>query len=137
MFITIEKVLLLKQFPFLKDVSNMALSDLIAVSEEHNFSIGENLITENKTNQELYFIISGTLIRTRQNETNELTGKNVVGLDSVFLKDPATETIRVKQEGFALKVGRDKLYRTMSLHPSLAMAILNELSILIRNKKNN
>ena len=137
MLITIEKVLFLKQMPVFKNVSNMALSDLMAVSEEQTLSKGEKLIVFNKQNKNVYFILSGTIDVEKKGNHKEISEQVAVGLDSVFLQAPAEENICVKQQITALKVDCDKLYRMMALHPSLAMAILNELSILAHKQKND
>ena len=129
--ITIEKVLLLKQFSLFKEVSNVALSDLIALSEECHFPVGEVLIQAGEPNSYAYFIIAGQVTSTSTDNTTQISNKQVIGLDSVFWNASVTTTFKATQEVFALKVHQDKLYRMMSLHPSLAMAILNELSTFI------
>ena len=137
MLITIEKVIFLKQMSLFKNVSNLALSDLMAVSEEQTLPKGEKLISAKKQNKDVYFILSGS-VDIEKNETHKtLSDQIVIGLDSAFWQAPTQENVYVKQQISALKVDRDKLYRMMALHPSLAMAILNELSILIHKEKND
>ncbi len=131
MLVTIEKVLSLKQMPFLKTVSNMALSDLMAVSEEQTIKKGTELIAEGEQNKNAYFLLSGTLEEKNKDEKNIIQACSCVGLDSVFWVAPAGKTVVAKQESIVLKTERDKLYRMMALHPSLAMAILQELSSMI------
>lgn len=131
MLITIEKVLLLKQMSLFKTVSNMALSDLLAVSEEQTLKKGTFLIKENEPNKILYFVLSGSIEVMKNGKKERISDKTVIGLDSVFWIAPAGETVCVKQESVVLKVMKDKLYKMMALHPSLANAILNELSDLI------
>ena len=128
MLVTIEKVLLLKQMPLFKTVSNMALSDLMAVSEEQTIKKGERLIEAGMQNKVVYFILSGRVSEERATEKKTLEGHSVVGLDSVFWIAPTEKDVTVKQDSVVLKVEKDKLYRMMALHPSLAMAILHELS---------
>lgn len=128
MLVTIEKVLLLKQMPMFKTVSNMALSDLMAVSEEQTLKKGERLITDDTQNKNVYFVLSGSVLQESKNEKKTIEAHAVVGLDTVFWVAPAGKTVTIKQDSVVLKVERDKLYRMMALHPSLAMAILHELS---------
>ena len=75
MLITIEKVLFLKQMPVFKNVSNMALSDLMAVSEEQTLSKGEKLIVFNKQNKNVYFILSGTIDVEKREITKRFPSK--------------------------------------------------------------
>ena len=131
MLVTIEKVLSLKQLSAFKTVSNMALSDLMAVSEEQTLKKGETLIESGKQNRQVYFLLSGLLEIKGKDSTENVAAQAVVGLDTVFLIAPVTKSVVVKQESVVLKTERDKLYRMMALHPSLAMAILHELSAMI------
>ncbi|MBQ4472382.1 MAG: cyclic nucleotide-binding domain-containing protein [Alphaproteobacteria bacterium] len=131
MLITIEKVLVLKQIPLFKTVSNMALSDLMAVSEEQTLKKEMVLVEGTKQNRVVYFILSGSAA----SERGKIFGAHeAVGLDSVFWVSPARETIKTTEDCVVLKVARDKLYRMMALHPSLATALLHELSRLIHEK---
>lgn len=135
MLITIEKVLSLKQMSLFKTVSNMALSDLMAVSEEQTIKKGTELILENEQNRDVYFLLSGTLEEKRKDSKKTISAHACVGLESVFWIAPAGKTVIAKQESVVLKTERDKLYRMMALHPSLAMTILNELSAMIHEQK--
>ena len=133
MLVTIEKVLLLKQMPAFKTVSNMALSDLMAVSEEQTIKKGEVLVESGKQNRNVYFLLSGSLEMQALEKKTVITAQTIVGLDSVFWSFPAVSSLIVKQKSVILKTERDKLYRMMALHPSLAMALLNELSNLVHS----
>ncbi|MBQ3695355.1 MAG: cyclic nucleotide-binding domain-containing protein [Alphaproteobacteria bacterium] len=132
MLVTIEKVLLLKQIPVFKTVSNMALSDLMAVSEEKTIKKGERLIVKDQQNRYVYFLLSGSLEESEKNNKKNITAHAVVGLESVFLMAQAGKDVVAQQESIVLVVERGKLYRMMALHPSLAGVILNELSLMIR-----
>ncbi len=130
MSITIEKVLMLKQMPLFKAVSNLALSDLIAISEEQTLKKGEVLIEAEEQNKDLYCILSGVVEREKNQKTEILSAQSIVGLNTVFWIANADENVTVKQEAVVLKIGKEKLYRMMALHPSLAVAVLHELSAL-------
>jgi len=131
MLVTIEKVLSLKQLSLFKTVSNMALSDLMALSEEQTIKKGTTLIADNEQNKAVYFLLSGSLEEKNKNEKKAISAGSSVGLDSVFWVAPAGKSVVAKQTSVVLKTEQDKLYRMMALHPSLAMAILNELSARI------
>lgn len=131
MLVTIEKVLELKQMTQFKSVSNLALSDLMAVSEESVLKKGEVIIQAEEANHYLYFLLDGVL--EEENEKGEkkiIQAQSVVGLDTVFFMAQAGKTVRVKQNAVVLKVEHDKIYRMMALHPSLFSALLHELSLL-------
>lgn len=128
MLITIEKVLLLKQMAQFKNVSNMALSDLMAVSEEQTCKAGTILIHKEIPNKVVYFLLSGSVNVQKAEQCDNVQAKAVLGLGSVFWIGAADEEVKVTQKAVVLAVERDKLYRVMALHPSLAFAVLNELS---------
>ena len=139
MLITIEKVLALKQMPFFKNVSNMALSDLMSVSEEETIKKGTILIDEHEQNHTIYFVLMGSAlaVSSRTEEKKFFSSQQMIGLDTAFLHASAGITVKADSQMFVLKVSAEKLYRMMSLHPSLGMAILHELSeeIILSRKK--
>ena len=130
MLVTIEKVLLLKQIPLFKTVSNMALSDLMSVAEEQTFRAGEILIPKGVKNNAAYFLLSGAVNVCEGENKKSVSAKTVLGLDSVFWIAPTLEQVVVAQKSVILKVSQERLYRMMALHPSLAAAILHGLSVL-------
>ena len=111
-----------------KTVSNMALADLMAVSEEQTLKPGTVLIHEDQANTFLYFLLSGAVLYRKGKNQQEVLAKSVVGLESVFWSESAGAHVEVTQKAVALVVPQDRLYRVMALHPSLAFAVLNELS---------
>ena len=137
MLITIEKVLALKQLSLFKTVSNMALSDLMAVSEEQTLKKGVFLLEKDKQNNALYFILSGDIAIEQGGDKTAVGSNEIVGLASVFWIAPAGVNAYTERESVVLKVNRDKLYRIMALHPSLASALLDELSRLIHENRKN
>lgn len=131
MLVTIEKVLLLKQMEPFKTVSNMALSDLMAVSEEQTLKEETLLINEKEPNKVIYFLLSGAVEIQKNQKTETIPAKAVLGLSSAFWIGPAEERVKTIQKSVVLSVAQDKLYRVMALHPSLTFAILNELSAYV------
>ena len=132
MLVTIEKVLSLKQLPLFKTVSNMALSDLMAVSEEKTIKKAELLISATEQNHNVYFLLSGSVEVSYANHKETISAPAFIGLESVFLQASAGKDITIKQTSVVLQTQYDKLYRMMALHPSLATAILHELSAMIQ-----
>ncbi len=135
MLVTIEKVLVLKQLALFKNVSNMALSDLISLSEEMSVKKGTSLISKDTQNKTVFFILSGALKCQRQGTSELISAPQVVGLDSAFLIGSPSEDIITTSQTIMLKITSEKLYRMMALHPSLAKAILNELSEQIHQNR--
>ena len=89
------------------------------------------MIAKDQQNRCVYFLLSGSLEESEKNNKKNITAHAVVGLESVFLLAQAGKDVAAKQESIVLAVERGKLYRMMALHPSLANAILNELSLMI------
>ena len=106
----------------------MALSDLMSLSEEYTFKKGAVLIQEEEQNQNLYIILSGTVRVGSKKQSRIVEAHETLGLESVFLIGEAGVRAVTQERTVLLKVNRDKLYRMMALHPSLAKAILHALS---------
>ena len=113
--------------PF-KNVSNMALSDLMAVSEEQIYKPETTLIQADAPNKTIYFLLSGAVEVEHKDEKKKVHAQAILGLQSAFWIGNADVQITVTQKSIVLAVTHDQLYRVMALHPSLAFAILNELS---------
>jgi len=137
MLVTIEKVLVLKQIALFKNVSNMALSDLISLSEEMSVKKGIALIEKDRQNKSVFFVLSGTLKCQYQGNPSvmNLSAPQVVGLESAFFVGMPEEDITTITSANILKISSEKLYRMMALHPSLAKAVLHELSEQIHQNR--
>lgn len=136
MSITFEKVLILKNIPIFVEASEMALSDLIAACEEKTYKAGDVIIDNKTVNRYLYIILSGS-IRVMDGETvmHELSARQFLGETTVL--SPAVlpfESI-AHEKTTLLRIGGDRLYQMMALHPSLGKAFIGELSKRLRQEQ--
>lgn len=135
--ITFEKVLVLKNIPFFAEASELALSDLIAVCEEHTVKSGEEITSIGEENKYLFMILSGNVhvLDKDDNLLSEYGARQVFGDTTVL--SPAIlpyKSVAQTQTTF-LRVSGDQLYRMMSLHPTLAKGFIGELSKRLRQEQ--
>ncbi|MBQ7413587.1 MAG: Crp/Fnr family transcriptional regulator [Alphaproteobacteria bacterium] len=132
--ITYEKVLVLKNIPFFAEASELALSDLIAVCEEHTVKTGDIIVHEGEENKYLFMILLGNahVIDRDGVLIAEVGARQVFGETTVM--SPAILPYRVvaQTQTTFLRVSGDQLYRMMALHPSLAQGFIGELSKRLR-----
>ena len=131
--ITYEKVLILKNVPLFEKASELALSDLISVAEEHMFKAGEVLLEAKQENHFLYVVLSGLLEMINSKKIlQEFGPRQLIGETTVFSPAPLSGEIKAKEKTFVLKIATYQLYRVMALHPTLAYSFLEELSRRVR-----
>ena len=127
--ITYEKVLVLKNIVLFNKASELALSDLATVSEEHMLKAGETLLSGDQKNNALYVVLSGMLeVHKNKKVVQEFGARQVLGETTIFSPAPLGGEVKAKEKTFILKILADQLYRVMALHPTLAYGFLDELS---------
>ena len=135
--ITYEKVLVLKNIPFFAEASELALSDLIAVCEEHTVKTGDVILESGQENKHLFMILAGTvhIIGAEENLISEVGARQVFGETTVLSPAILPYRIQAQTQTTFLKVSGDQLYRMMALHPSLAYGFIGELSKRLRQEQ--
>lgn len=129
MSITFEKVLVLKNIPFFTNSSELALSDLIAVCEEHTVKAGETIIEAGKENHFLFMILSGQIhILDGDKLVAELGARQIFGETTVMNPAVIPYHVVAQSQTTFLRVSGEQLYRMMALHPTLAKGFIGELS---------
>ena len=129
MSITFEKVLVLKNIPIFEQASEMALADLIAVSEEKIFREKETIISEDSPNGCLYIVLSGRVQLFKNNILiSELETRQFFGETTVLNPMPFPCDVIAQERTTVLSISGDALYQMIALHPSLAKGFLGELS---------
>ncbi len=127
--ITFEKVLGLKNVSIFKNAPEMALADMASIGEEKTFTAGQVLISAETVNASFFVILSGRLrFYVDEEVVFELGPAQFFGETTVF--SPASFPWRVVAEtdGVLLKFEREALYQILSLHSSLGLSFLKELS---------
>ena len=132
--ITYEKVLVLKNIPFFAEASELALSDLIAVCEEHTVKTGEIISKAGDENRYLLMILSGSVhvVDTSGSLITEIGARQVFGETTVMSPAILPYQVVAQTQTTFLKISGDQLYRMMALHPSLAYGFIGELSKRLR-----
>ena len=133
MSITFEKVLILKNIPMFEHASEMALSDLIAASEEKTYKNGDVIVDTDKENTFLYVVLSGKAQGVLDDEVvADFLPRQFFGETTVM--SPAVFAYQVKavEKTTVLKISGHRLYQVMSLHPSVAKGFISELSRRLR-----
>lgn len=132
--ITYEKVLILKNIPFFAAASELALSDLIMVCEEHTVKAGEIIAQKGEENHYLFMVLSGMVhvIGEKDELIAEIGPRQVFGETTVL--SPAVLPFRVeaKSQTTFLRITGEQLYRMIALHPTVARGFIGELSKRLR-----
>lgn len=135
--ITYEKVLVLKNIPFFAEASELALSDLISVCDEHTVKSGEVISETGAENKYLFMVLSGHIQVFNEEDRllMEIGPRQVFG-DTTVLSPAILPYRAVAQDQTTfLRISGDQLYRVMALHPSLAKGFIGELSKRLRQEQ--
>ncbi len=133
MSITFEKVLILKNIPMFENASEMALSDLIASSEEKTYKAGEILLDNIKENTVLFIVLSGKAQAVLdEDHILEFGPRQFFGETTVLSPAVLPYQIKAIEKTTVLKISGHRLYQVMSLHPSIARGFIGELSRRLR-----
>ena len=131
--ITYEKVLVLKNIALFEKASELALSDLISVSEERLLKAGEVLLKEKQDNNCLYIVLSGLLEMTKNKKViQEFGPRQIIGETTIFSPAALNGEVKAKEKSFVLTILPEQMYRVMALHPTLAYSFLEDLSRRLR-----
>lgn len=135
--ITFEKVLVLKNIPFFAEASELALSDLIAVCDEHTVKAGEIITKIGDENKYLFMILSGSVhvLDKEDNLLSEYGARQVFGETTVLSPAILPYKYVAHTQTTFLRVSGDQLYRMMALHPTLAKGFIGELSKRLRQEQ--
>lgn len=133
MAITFEKVLILKNIPMFEKASEMALSDFITACEEKVYKSGEILIDEMSENHHLFIILSGGVHCLDKNGgVTEIGARQFLGETTVLSPAVIPYKVEAVEQTLVLKISGHSLYQVMSLHPSIALGFIGELSRRLR-----
>lgn len=133
MSITFEKVLVLKNIPMFENASEMALSDLIAASEEKTYKSGDVMIDNEKENSFLFIVLFGKAVTIQEGEViQEYAPRQIFGETTVLSPAVLPFPIKALEKTIVLKISGHRLYQVMSLHPSIAKGFIGELSKRLR-----
>ncbi|MBR6731013.1 MAG: Crp/Fnr family transcriptional regulator [Alphaproteobacteria bacterium] len=133
MSITFEKVLVLKNIPMFENASEMALSDLIAASEEKTYKSGDVMIDNEKENSFLFIVLFGKAGTIQEGEViQEYAPRQIFGETTVLSPAVLPFPIKALEKTIVLKISGHRLYQVMSLHPSIAKGFIGELSKRLR-----
>ncbi len=126
---TFDKVLILKNISLFEGASEMALSDLISVSEEKTYKAGEELLKKDVENSHLYIVLSGNIYCTDKDGTvTELGARQFFGETTVFSPAVIPFSVKASERTSVLRISSNRLYHMISLHPSIARGFIGELS---------
>ena len=121
--------------------SDAIFDRLVELAEGVSFSVGEELITQGKRCEHLYFSISGEFAifvqdgEVQQNIASVSGYGKVVGEIGAVSGLPATATVRVTSEAAEfLKLDGAGFQKIISVEPELASTVLRSLARYLRGK---
>ena len=104
MSITFEKVLVLKNIPMFESASEMALSDLIAASEEKTYKAGDVIVDNEKENSFLFIVLLGKAAVVQEGETiQEFASRQIFGETTVLSPAVLPYPIKALEKTIVLK----------------------------------
>jgi len=132
----------LRQIPSLAEVSKDALTELAAASSQRRVHAGLSLVDQGVPSQSLIILVRGAakLVRTLGDGGDEsvvvldvMRAPCIVADSSVIDGTPAYASVVTLRSSHVLAVDRRSVLRLLSVHPSIARALLARFALEVRS----
>jgi ATP:ADP antiporter, AAA family len=121
----LEEVLFFQQIPLLEGISGITLSYLADISEEIQMKEGQNLILDDKVNNDFYVLISGTVdFYEKGVYVSEFSRGQFIGEMLAKANYLNTNLIIAKTNASIIKFNKDKFYELLADNVKLADKVL-------------
>jgi CRP-like cAMP-binding protein len=125
---TIERVLLLGEFPLLRSLPTAALVQLALVASEVVDHPGGIVWHEGDAAAAIYFVIAGTIgVQGSAPDLRTLGAGQDLGASALVAPGPRATTATVLRPAVLLRVGRDDFFEVLGAHPDAARALFELL----------
>ena len=137
MFLTVEKVLLLKSAPLFAGLDSEELAALATIALEKEFASGEVIFEQDQPAHHLYVLIRGKVEVLHHAESTDypiatLGEKECFGEMAILDDQPRSATIKSLEPSTVLKIDRDSFRELIYERPQIAFAIFKILSNRLR-----
>lgn len=133
----VDRIILLKETPFFRNVPVSQLETLAAVSDEKHYDPDVRIFNQGEPGGVLYILISGQ-VSIEQEKRGGSTVLSVVengmyfGEMSLFDHSPRSSSAIVKKGSYVLELGRAPIVTLTMQYPDLALEFINVLSQRMR-----
>lgn len=139
MFLTVEKVLLLKSAPLFAGLDGEELAALASIALEKEFEAGETIFEQNTPAHHLYLLVRGKVEVIHRADSTEypiatLSEKECFGEMAILDDQPRSASIKTLEPSTVLKIDRDSFRELIYERPQIAFSIFKILSGRLRQK---
>jgi HEAT repeat protein len=139
MFLTVEKVLLLKSAPLFSGLDSEELAALATIALEKEFLPGEIIFEQNQPAHHLYLLVHGKVEVFHKTDSIEypiamLGEKECFGEMAILDDQPRSASIRALEPTTVLKIDRESFHELINERPQIAFAIFKILSGRLRQR---
>lgn len=139
----IDQILFLQNIPIFQNLTVDELGQIAAITKTDNFEEDEILFKEGDLGDQAYIVISGEVeIYKRIRKDNEITIARLkhgecFGEMALFDGEPRSASARTTAPSVLSIYSREDLMSVINQYPTIALGIINEISIRLRNVQMN
>jgi hypothetical protein len=135
MFLTIEKVMVLRSVGVFSDVPEEVLPDLAGYLEEIEVGADERVYEKGATGRTMYIIADGRVrVHDEDRTFTELQAGELFGELTTLDPEPHSASVTALDDTRLLGLDRDALYELMSAHPTVLRGLIHILCGRLRDK---
>ena len=135
MFLTVEKVILLKSVSIFAEVPEEVLADLASYLEEVEVDAGESVYQKGSVGRTMYIITEGSVrIHDEERTFVELDTGEFFGELTTLDPEPHSASATALADTHLLCLDRAALYDLMSAHPEVLRGLIQALCLRLRAK---
>ncbi|MDQ4075412.1 MAG: HEAT repeat domain-containing protein [Chloroflexota bacterium] len=133
MFLTIEKVLILKSVSLFAGTPDDILAEVAALLEEAEYQAGETIFEQGELGTSLYIIVAGE-VRVHDGELtlNHLGEHEIFGEMALLDPEPRMASVTAVVDTLLLRLDQDSFYDLMEQCSEIALGIIRVLSQRLR-----
>ena len=136
MFLTIEKVIILKAVNIFSEIPERGLVEAASVLEEARLEAGETVFAKGDTGNSLYVIVDGGVRIHDGDQTIATLGPGeVFGELAALDPEPRMASVTASEPTLLLRMGHAELNELMAGHPEVATGIIHVLCRRLRKLK--
>lgn len=135
MFLTVEKVMILRSVGVFSDVPEEVLADLAGYLEEIEIAADERLYERGAMGRTMYIIADGRVrVHDEERTFTELGVGEIFGELTTLDPEPHSASVTALEDARLLGLDRDALYELMSAHPTVLRGLIHVLCGRLRAK---
>ena len=135
MFLTVEKVMILRSVSVFADVPEEVLAELAGYLEELEAATGERIYEKGVVGRTMYIIVEGRVrVHDEDRTFTELGDGEIFGELTTLDPEPHSASVTALADTRLLGLDRDALYELMSAHPTVLRGLIHVLCGRLRAK---